>query len=172
MKKTNKMIFLSLLVSIGLAVSIIETSIPLPIPVPGARLGLSNIVILVSLVIFGYKDAFIVSILKSIVLMLVTGSITSFIYSISGAILSTIVMVIAYKYFSNIFSLVGVSILGALAHNTAQITVATLIMSNMKIFFYLPVLLLMSLFTGYFVGISSNYVSKNLRKNFHIIKNQ
>ena len=166
MKKLHKMIFLSLLVSIGLALSILESSIPLPIPIPGARLGLSNIVILVTLVIFGFKEAFIVSVLKSIVLMLVTGSISSFIYSISGAILSTIVMIIAYKYFSNIFSLIGVSILGAVAHNIGQIIVASLIMTNIKIFFYLPILLLMSLFTGYFVGISSNYISKNLKKIF------
>lgn len=172
MKKINKMVFLSLLVSIGLAVSVLESSIPLPIPFPGARLGLSNIVILVTLVVFGYKDAFIVSILKSIVLMLVTGSITSFIYSISGAILSTIVMIVAYKYFSNIFSLIGVSILGAVAHNTAQIAVAATIMNNIKIFFYLPILLLIGLFTGYFVGISSNFVSINLRRNFHILKDQ
>lgn len=166
MKKTNKLIFLSLLVSIGLALSILESSIPLPIPIPGARLGLSNIVILVSLVIFGFKDAFIVSTLKSIVLMLVTGNVSSLIYSISGAILSTIIMFIAYKYFSNIFSLIGVSILGAVAHNTAQVGVATIIMSNIKMFFYLPLLLLMSLFTGYFVGISSKYISKSLRKIF------
>ncbi|HZK33028.1 MAG TPA: Gx transporter family protein [Tissierellaceae bacterium] len=171
MKKTNKMIFLSLLVSIGLAVSLIESSIPLPIPIPGARLGLSNIVILVTLIIFGFKDAFTVSVLKSIVLMLVTGSVSSFIYSISGAILSTIVMFIVYKYFSNIFSLIGVSIFGAVSHNTAQVAIATLIMSNIKIFFYLPILLLMSLFTGYFVGISSNFVSKNLGKNLHVMKN-
>lgn len=166
MKKLNKLIFLSLLTSIGLALSVLESSIPLPIPIPGARLGLSNIVILVSLVIFGFKDAFIVSILKSIVLMLVTGNISSFIYSVSGAILSTVVMFIVYKYFSNIFSLIGVSILGAVAHNTAQVSVAAIIMSNIKMFFYLPILLLMSLFTGYFVGISSKYISKSLRKIF------
>lgn len=171
MKKTNKMIFLSLLVSIGLALSVIESTIPLPIPIPGARLGLSNIVILVSLVIFGFKDALIVSILKSVVLMLVTGSISSFIYSISGAVLSVIVMIVAYKYFLNIFSLIGVSILGAVAHNTAQVSVAAIIMSNIKIFFYLPVLLLMSLFTGYFVGISSKYISKNLKNKAYVFKN-
>lgn len=172
MKKLNKIVFLSLLVSIGLALSVLETSIPFPIPIPGARLGLSNIVILVSLIIFGFRDTFIVSILKSIVLMLVTGSISSFIYSISGAILSTIVMFIVYKYFSNIFSLIGISILGAVAHNTAQVSVATVIMNNIKIFSYLPILLLLSLFTGYFVGISSNYISKNLRKNFYFMENR
>ena len=79
MKKLNKMIFLSVLVSIGLALSILESSIPLPIAIPGARLGLSNMVVLITLIVFGFKEALIVSILKSIVLMLVTGSISSFI---------------------------------------------------------------------------------------------
>lgn len=169
MKKLNRIIFLSLLVSIGLALSLLETSIPLPIPIPGAKLGLSNIVILVSLIIFGFRDAFLISVLKSIVFMLVTGSVSSFMYSISGAILSIVVMWISYKYFSNIFSLIGISILGAVAHNTGQVATASLIMNNIKIFSYLSILLLMSLFTGYFVGISSKYISENLKKNFKTI---
>lgn len=172
MKKLNKIIFLSLLVSIGLALSVLEASIPLPIAIPGARLGLSNIVILVSLVIFGFKEAFTVSTLKSIVLMLVTGSISSFIYSISGAILSSIVMFVVYKYFSKIFSLIGVSILGAVAHNVAQVSVAVVIMSNIRIYSYLPILLLLSLFTGYFVGVSSIYISKHLIKNLNPMSNR
>lgn len=168
MKKLNKMIFLSLLVSIGLALSVLESTIPLPIIVPGAKLGLSNMVILVTLIVFGFKEGLIVGILKSIVLVLVTGSISSLFYSLSGAILSCIAMYIAYKYFLNIFSLIGVSIFGAVAHNFAQVTVAVLMMSNSRIYSYLPVLLLTSLFTGYFVGLSSTYISKNLEKSFKI----
>lgn len=92
MKKTNKMIFISLLVSVGLALSVIESAIPLPISMPGARLGLSNMVVLVTLIVFGFKDGIKVGMLKSTVLMLVTGSISSFIYSISGAMLSCMMM--------------------------------------------------------------------------------
>lgn len=166
MKKLNKLIFLSLLVSIGLALSVLESSIPLPITVPGAKLGLSNMVILVTLVIFGFKEALIVGILKSIVLVLVTGSISSFLYSISGAIFSCITMFIVYRYFSRIFSLIGVSIFGAVSHNFAQVSVASFMMYNARIFSYLPILLLMSLFTGYFVGLTSIYISKNLQVHF------
>ncbi len=169
MKKLNKMIFLSILVSIGLALSVLESAIPLPIAMPGARLGLSNIVVLVTIIIFGFKEGIIVSMLKSIVLVLVTGSISSFIYSFSGAVLSCIVMYIAYKLFSNIFSLMGVSILGALTHVTAQITVASLMMNNLRIYTYLPFLMLVSIFTGYFVGLSSTYIVKNLRANFRVL---
>ena len=72
-------------------------------------------------------------------------------------------MFIILKYYSNVFSLIGVSIFGAIAHNTAQILVASLIMSNFKMFTYLPILLLTSLFTGYFVGLASKFISKNLK---------
>ena len=166
MKRINKLIFLSLLVSIGLALSVLESAIPLPITVPGAKLGLSNMVILVTVVIFGFKEALTVGILKSIVLVLVTGNVSSFFYSFSGAIFSCVVMFIVYKYLMNIFSLIGVSVFGAVAHNIAQVSVASLMMSNSKIYSYLPILLLMSLFTGYFVGLSSIYISENLKRNF------
>lgn len=168
MKKINKMVFISLLVSIGLALSVLESSIPLPIALPGARLGLSNMVVLVTIVIFGFKDGIKVAMLKSGVLMLVTGSISSFMYSFTGAILSCIVMYIIYKYFSKVFSLIGVSIFGALAHNFAQVSVASAILKNIRIYSYLPLLMLLSLFTGYFVGLTSIYIVDNLRKNFTV----
>ena len=169
MKNLSKLIFLSVLVSVGLALSVIEMSIPLPITFPGAKLGLSNMVVLITVVVFGFKEGFIVSTLKSIVLMLVTGSVSSFIYSISGAILSCITMYIAYRYLSKIFSLIGVSIIGALAHNFAQVSVASLMMNNIRIYTYLPFLMLMSIFTGYFVGLASTYIIDNLKRNFDVM---
>lgn len=169
MKKARKMVFLSILVAIGLGLSVLESMIPLPIIVPGAKLGLSNMVVLVTLVVFGLKEGITVSLLKSIVLMLVTGSVSSFMYSFSGALLSSLAMSIAYKYFSNVFSLIGISILGALFHNFAQISLASFMMNNMRIFTYLPFLMLTSLFTGYFVGITSTYIIKNLKSNFKVL---
>lgn len=169
MKNVRKMVFLSILVAIGLGLSVMESVIPLPIMVPGAKLGLSNMVVLVTLVVFGLKEGIMVSLLKSIVLMLVTGSVSSFMYSFSGALLSSLAMSIGYKYFSNIFSLIGISILGALFHNLAQITLASFMMNNMRIYTYLPFLMLTSLFTGYFVGITSTYIIKNLKSNFKLI---
>ena len=169
MDRLKKNIFLSILVSIGLALSVLESSIPLPIAIPGARLGLSNMVVLITLVVFGFKEGIIVSGLKSIVLMLVTGSISSFIYSFSGAIISCIGMYLVYSYFSKVFSLIGVSIFGALFHNFAQVTVASIMLSNSRIYTYLPFLMLTSIFTGYFVGLSSAYIIQNLKKNFNVL---
>ncbi|OLS03320.1 Gx transporter family protein [Tissierella creatinophila] len=164
MKRLNKSIFLSILVSIGLALSILESSIPLPITIPGARLGLSNMVVLITLIMFGFREGLVVSSLKSIVLMLITGSISSFIYSFSGAIISCIGMYVVYEYFSRVFSLIGVSIFGALFHNFAQVTIASFMMNNMRIYTYLPFLMITSIFTGYFVGLSSTFIIKNLKK--------
>lgn len=169
MKNINKLIFLSVIVSIGLALSVLESAIPLPVMIPGAKLGLSNMVVLITLVVFGFKEGITVSILKSSVLMLITGSVSSFIYSISGAVLSCITMYIGYLYFSKTFSLIGVSIIGALSHNFAQVSVASYMMNNLRIYTYLPFLMLMSLFTGYFVGLGSIYVIKNLKQHFGLL---
>lgn len=169
MKGLKELIFLSLLVSIGLALSVIESMMPVPFIAPGAKLGLSNIVILTTLVLFGLKEALTVGILKSIVFTLVTGSVSSLFYSLSGSILSCMLMYIVYENFSKIFSLIGVSIFGAVAHNFAQVLVASLMMKNFRIFSYFPILLLTGLFTGYFVGLASIFIKKNLNKSFNNI---
>lgn len=166
MKRLKKLIFLSLLVSLGLALSIIESMIPIPILLPGMKLGLANIVCLISLVLFGYKEAFAVAILRSLVFALATGSFSGLAYSLSGAILSTLVMAIVFIYLSNYFSLIGVSIFGAIFHNVGQLLAASLIMENIKIFSYFPFMSLLSLFTGYFVGLGSILTSKNMKKIF------
>lgn len=166
MKGLKKLLFLSLLTSIGLVLSVVESMIPIPFIVPGAKLGLSNMVILITLVLFGFKEALTVGILKSIVLTLIIGSIPSFFYSLSGSILSCLLMYLVYNNFSNIFSLIGVSISGAVAHNFGQLLIASLVMKNFRIFSYFPILLLIGLFTGYFVGLASIYVTGNLNRSF------
>ncbi len=166
MNRIKKVIFLSLLVSLGLALSIIESSIPVPFIAPGAKLGLSNIMILSTLVVFGFKEAFAVAVIKSITFALATGSFSGLFYSLSGAVLSVIVMYIIYTYFNSFFSLIGISIFGAIAHNFAQISVASIMLENIMIFSYLPVMSLVSLFTGYFVGLSSKLVCQNLNRTY------
>lgn len=172
MKRLKKLIFLSLLVSIGLVLGIVESMMPVPFIVPGAKLGLSNMVILITLVLFGFKEAMIVGILKSIIFTLVVGSVSSLFYSLSGSLLSCLTMYIIYRNFSKVFSLIGVSIFGAVAHNFAQVTVASVMMNNIRVFSYLPILLLTSLFTGYFVGLTSIFTTKNLKKllSYKVIK--
>lgn len=164
MKRLRKIVFLSLLVSLGLALSIIESMIPLPIPLPGMKLGLANIVGLITLVIFGYKEAFVVAILRTIAFALATGSFSGLVYSFSGAIFSTLAMTLVFKHLSNYFSLIGVSIFGAIFHNAGQLLAASIIMENFKIFSYFPFMTILSLFTGYFVGLGSILITNNMKK--------
>lgn len=163
--KTRRIIYLSLITAIGIALHILESFIPLPVNgIPGAKLGLANIVNLVTMVVFGFKQAFIVGTLRCFVATLGTGAVTGIFYSLSGSICSTIAMWIVYKYFSKKFSLIGISVFGAIVHNIAQLTVASMMIHNFLIFTYLPFMLLMSLFTGYFVGLTAIYTSNHLKK--------
>lgn len=150
----KKLIFLSLLVSTALVLSIVEGMIPVPIPVPGVKLGLPNIIFLLTLVLFGFKEALIVAFLRGLIMGIATGNISSLMYSLPSSLTSILVMSFVYRYFSDYFSLIGVSLFGALAFNTVQIAIASLIMENARIFTYLPIMSLTSLFTGYFIGLT------------------
>lgn len=162
--KRKKIIYLSMIVSIGIALHIIESSIPMPFIAPGAKLGLANIVNLITLVVFGYKYALVVAVVRCLVAALGTGAVTGLIYSLTGALFSTFIMGLVYKNFSSYFSLIGVSVFGAVAHNIAQLGVAGVMISNILIFTYLPLMMIVSLFTGYFVGLASIYASNHLKK--------
>ncbi len=163
--QVKKMVFLSLLVALGVAVGFVETMIPLPIPVPGARLGLSNVVVLTSLLVFGKKEGFLVAALKSVLLMLVTGNVMSFFYSFTGSIFSCLAMIGAISWLRPKISSIGVSLIGASFHNLGQVSVAAVIISNWRIFAYLPLLLLLGIFTGFFVGLGSNFIVDMMKKN-------
>ncbi|SCY16066.1 Gx transporter family protein [Alkaliphilus peptidifermentans] len=156
---TKKLVQLAMLTALGLALHILETFIPNPFMgiAPGAKLGLANIIGLITLVLFGFKYALSINLLRSLLGGLATGAITSMMYSMAGALVSTFLMWLVYKYMKKYFSLIGVSVFGALGHNIAQLTVAALIINNIRIFSYLPVMMLVSIATGIFIGITANF---------------
>lgn len=168
---TRKMVHLAMLTSVGLALHIIESIIPNPFTAfaPGAKLGLANIVGLITLAIYGIKYALAVNILRSFIGGLASGAVISMMYSMAGAFVSTILMWAIYKFFRKYFSLIGVSIFGALGHNMAQLTVASIIIKNPKIFAYLPILMLTSIFTGIFIGITANYTLSKTKASIDYI---
>lgn len=163
MNKLQRYIFLSLLTAAALILSIIEGMIPLPYIAPGAKLGLSNIVTMTVIVVFGFKDAMLVVVLRCILLMLVATNPITFIYSIASGVMSTIAMGFGLKYFNKL-SFIGVSVIGAMTHNATQVTVAAIIFGTFNLYYYMPVLSLVSIFTGCFVGYTSIFVSDNLNK--------
>lgn len=162
--RLNVYINLALLLALSLAISLIESTVPMPVPIPGARLGFSNIIILLSICLYDFKKALCVSVLKSFLLVLITGSVMSFFYSFVGAIFSTTAMYFSLKKVNDDFSLIGVSEIGAFFHNLGQILVAIFFMQNIKMFYYFPVLVFIGIFTGFFVGLSSNFMVEHLKK--------
>lgn len=163
MNRTRKLIFLSLLSALGIVLGLFESIIPLPIAVPGARLGLSNMVVLVTILSIGYRECLVVSVFKTVILVLVTGNVSSFFFSFGGAFLSAIAMILAHKFLSNYLSPIGISEIGSYFHNVGQVLVASYIIKTTSIFAYLPFLIILGIFTGYFVGISSVFISKTLK---------
>jgi heptaprenyl diphosphate synthase len=163
MNSTRKMVLLSVLVSQALVLHVIERMIPVPVPIPGIKLGLANVISLFTIIIFGWKEATLVVFLRTILGSFFGGGISSFLYSFSGGIISTIAMALLYKYFKKVFSLIAISVVGAVCHNIGQILVASLVVSNVNLFYYLPVLLISAVITGIFIGMTVQLTMKPLK---------
>jgi heptaprenyl diphosphate synthase len=161
---TKRIVLLSLLVAQALVLSIIESWIPVPVPVPGVKLGLANIITLIVIIFYGMKDALVVVLLRCILSSIFGGGITGFLFSMAGGILSTVVMYILYRKCSKVFSIIGISIAGAVSHNIGQIVIASFVMKDMAIYTILPVLLISGVVMGLFVGLSSSFLERALRR--------
>lgn len=154
---------LSLLLALSVVLNIIESTIPIFNGViPGLKLGLANIIILFVLYEYSFKDAIYISIIRVFLVgILRTGLFSaSFFFSLGGAILS-IIMMLLFKKFTKL-SVVGVSIIGSFFHSLGQILVACLIVNMSAMLYYLPLLLLFSIPTGIITGL----ITKELLKNF------
>lgn len=155
--KTKRLTFLSLMIGYSLILYIIETYIPNPLIIlfPGAKLGLTNIITLISLILLGIKDTFIIVTIRVILSSIFSGPLSYLLFSIGGAYLSLILMYVASKISG--FSLIGVSIIGAIGHNIGQLIVASIIVENVLTIGLLPFMLIASLVTGIFVGMVAKY---------------
>ncbi|SCI20850.1 MULTISPECIES: Gx transporter family protein [unclassified Romboutsia] len=174
--KVKKMTFLSLMIGYSLILYIIEIYIPNPLIAlfPGAKLGLTNIITLISLIILGVKDTLIIITIRVILSSIFSGPLSYLLFSIGGAYLSLISMYMLLKIGG--FSLIGISMIGAIGHNIGQLIVASVIVKNIFMIGYLPFMLITSLVTGCFVGIVAkcclpkigNICKNSLTKNINI----
>lgn len=148
--KTKKLCLMGLLTAIALTIFMVEAQIPALVPIPGVKLGLANIVTLIALYLLGPKAAFAILIPRCIFGAVFGGGITGLMFSLTGGILAMCVMALVKKI--PIFSVYGVSILGAAAHNIGQILAAMILMNSVYIGAYLSYLLVVALFTGFATG--------------------
>lgn len=158
MKHTNKIVFLSLMISMALVLSVADSKIPILPALPGIKLGLANIITIIILRFYGCKDALIVSIIRCFLASFFYGSLIALILSISGAILSILIMALVFRGYPKYFSMTGISICGAVAHNTGQILAACIITKTVFVFSYLPYLLIIGVISGYGIGFLSKHI--------------
>lgn len=159
---TKKIALCGVLTALAMIFSYIESVIPVPIPVPGIKLGVANIAVITILYVLGVKEAIVINLLRIVLTSLLFGNVNSFLFSISGAALSLTIMIIMKKL--NFFSCIGVSVCGGVMHNIGQIIAAVFIMGSEAIVFYLPVLIVSGVFTGVVIGVVSGIVAKHVRK--------
>ena len=156
----HKIAITGILTAGAVVIGIIESFIP-SIGIPGVKLGLANIVILITLFELGILEALFVDLARVFIVGLLRGTIFTmgFFMSLTGAILSLGIMILFYLLIKK-FSIIGVSVIGALFHVFGQILVAWLFLSTPYILYYLPVIAISAIVTGVFVGITANLVIK------------
>lgn len=165
----RKISLISMLIAISMCIFIIEAQIPLPVPFPGVKAGLSNIIVLVTLILLGRREAFFVLVIRIILSYFVTGH--GMLYSLVGGVFAFFIMAVFIKPLKNYIWVL--SVFGAVSHNTGQIITAVFLMGKAMLSYY-PVLIISGIITGTFTGIiaqtvisRSNYVKKlfsDLRK--------
>src|SRR6056297_531080 len=156
LNKTRKLTLVAVLLATAIALHVIERSIPLPTNIPGLKLGLANIVTIVTMFLLKKSHVFSFVIIRVMITTLFFSGLTAFWFSLTGAIFSLLIMmIIAYK-FPEKFSITSMSIIGALAHNLGQLTIAAIIINTWSLFYYFPIIMLSAIVAGLFIGISSS----------------
>jgi heptaprenyl diphosphate synthase len=153
-----------ILVTIALVLSVAERLLPLSVvvPLPGIKLGLANIVTMYALFYLSTRSAFAITLSRCLLASVFMGGPTSLIFSLCGAAFALTAMLLLKRGYGRFFTMLGVSIGGALAHNLGQIFAASLILRSSAVFSYLPVLTYVGIFTGAITAIVANSVFSKL----------
>ena len=167
MTESRRLTFTALLSAIALTVFILEAQLPPIVPIPGVKPGLSNAVVLMAFGLLGAKEALAVLLIKIFLGSLFGGSVSAMLFSLGGGILAYAVMATGFKFFEKKL-LWALSALSAVAHNIGQLAVAAAVGGNIKIFYYLPILLVSGIVTGVFTGLVADVILKRLRKEKHL----
>lgn len=156
----NQAVHFGVFTALALLFSYIESLIPFHIGIPGVKLGLANLIIVIALYKTNTKQAFLLSITRVLLAGFLFGNMFSILYSLAGGCLSLAAMAVLRKRES--FSVMGVSIAGGVFHNIGQLLMAILVTESCNLVYYLPVLLISGLVTGVLIGVTANEMLKRL----------
>lgn len=157
---SRRIVLIAILISIASILGYLESLIPISL-VPGVKLGLANIVILFAIYNFKWYEALIISLVRIILVSLVLGSFLSYTFfmSLAGGLFSLVVMLILKKI--GAFSIIFISVFGALTHGIGQVVVAMIVISSKEVIYYLPLIMILSIPTGVIIGALVSKINKN-----------
>ena len=154
---------IALLTALSLILFLLEGLLPLPLPVPGAKLGLAALVTLVALYTLPHmRDAFLVLLLRILLASFFGGGIAPMLYSLAGGVLSFAAMALLKARTQ--LSIVGISAAGGFLHNMAQLLVAAAVLETTALFVYAPVLGIVGIFTGILIGITARGILQKISR--------
>ncbi|BAK93401.1 Gx transporter family protein [Tetragenococcus halophilus] len=163
MSHLRKIIFISLLIAQGVVLGLIENMIPYPFAfAPGAKLGLANLITIIALFTMSKKDSFLLVCLRLILTTLLGGTLSTFLYSMSGAMLSYFGMLLVKKIGPKYVSIIGISATGGFMHNVGQLLTASFIAQTWSVLLYLPILSFLGILSGIAIGIAANYLLRRV----------
>ncbi|KPJ23165.1 Gx transporter family protein [Streptococcus phocae] len=169
-KKHQKIVFITMLAAQAVVISFCERFLPTPFAfVPGAKLGLANLITILAIFTLKPADSSKVVFLKLMIATLISGGFSTFLYGFSGTLLSFATMLSLKQLGPKRVSVIGISILGGMMHNVGQLFVFALIAKSLLVLNYLPLLSLSGIFSGFFVGLTGNYLLVKVQplKQFH-----
>lgn len=159
---TKKISQFGLLLALAFILGYVERLVPLGFGIPGIKLGLANLVIVIAIYLFPLGEVIALDVLKVLLTGFTFGNMASLWYSLGGALLSLLVMLLLKRIGRN--TVVGVSIAGGVFHNLGQLMVAAVMVSTRQVIYYLPVLLIAGLVTGFVLGVVAESVLGSLKQ--------
>ena len=162
MAKTRKLALMALLTAIALTIFVVEAQIPAPVPVPGVKLGLANIITLIAMCLLGKKEAGAVLLVRVLMGSMFAGSPSTLLFSAAGGLLAYLVMCLTVGLFGENQMWI-VSALAGIAHNAGQLLACVLVVKTPGVFAYAPILAASGVVTGVFTGLAAQYLLKALK---------
>ena len=154
--------FLGIFLALAVIFGYVEALIPVPVPVPGIKLGLTNLVITAILYVYGYREALVVTALRVFIIGFLFGNLFSIAYGLTGAVLSLTVM--AFLKRTGLFGVIGVSAAGGVSHNIAQVMTAYFMVTGFPVRWYMPILMLAGVGAGILTGIADVMIIPRLHR--------
>lgn len=159
--KARRVALYGMLTALAFILSYVESLVPVTVGIPGVKLGLANLVVVIALYTLDLKGAFVISVVRIVLSGLTFGGLFSMLYSLAGGLFSFAVMAILSR--KKVFGTVGVSVCGGVAHNIGQLLVAMAVLETESVWYYFPVLLISGSVAGVLIGLLGGWMTGRIQ---------